>query len=89
MLAIIPARAGSKETSGKNTKLFNGIPLIVHTLKAAKKAKTISRIIISSNDEKVISICEKIKGVDIPFKRPEHLSEDNSNVINTFFHLFK
>ena len=88
MLAIIPARAGSKGLPEKNTKLFNGIPLILHTLKAAKRAKTISRIIISSNDEKVISVCKGIKGVDIPFKRPEYLSKDNSNVIDTFFHLF-
>ncbi len=89
MLAIIPARKGSKGLPGKNTKLLNGIPLILHTIKSAKKSTNIKRIIVSSDDEKVLSICKNIKNIDIPFKRPKYLSGDNSMLIDTLFHLLK
>ena len=88
MLAIVPARGGSKGLANKNIKKFNGIPLIIHTLKAAIKSKYISRIIVSSDDEKILSICRKIKGIEIPYKRPKYLAKDNSIVTDTFFHLF-
>jgi CMP-N,N'-diacetyllegionaminic acid synthase len=89
MLAIIPARKGSKGLPGKNIKLLNGLPLIIHTINAAKKSKKVSRIIISSDDDKVIELCKNIKGVDIPFKRPQYLAKDRSILTDTLFHLFK
>ena len=89
MLAIIPARAGSKGLPKKNIKLLNGIPLIEYTVKAAIKSKFITRIILSTDDEKAISICKKFKEVEIPFKRPKRLSNDKSIVTESFFHLFK
>ena len=89
MLALIPARKGSKGLPGKNTALLNGIPLIMYTIEAAKKSKKIKRIIVSSDDEKVISICKSTKSVEVPFKRPKYLASDNSILTDTLFHLFK
>ena len=87
MLAIVPARKGSKGLPNKNIKKLNGLPLIVHTLREAIKSKLVSRIIVSTDDDKIFSICKKIKGVEIPYKRPKYLAEDNSIVTDACFHL--
>ena len=89
MLAIVPARAGSKGLPRKNSKIFHGLPMIIHTLNAALKSELVERVIISTDDDEIISICSGIKGVEIPFKRPTKLALDNSIVTDTFFHLFE
>jgi len=88
LLAIVPARKGSKGLPGKNIKLLNGVPLILHTINAAIKSKNITRIIISTDDDEIISLCKNIKEVDIPFKRPKYLAGDKSILTDTIFHLF-
>lgn len=86
MLAIIPARGGSKGLPGKNIKPLSGIPLICHTINAALEAKSISRVIVSTDDEKIASIAEGC-GAEIPFIRPENLAEDNSMVMDAYLHV--
>jgi CMP-N,N'-diacetyllegionaminic acid synthase len=85
MLAIIPARGGSKGLPNKNILLLDGIPLIAYTIMAAIKAKEISQIIISTDNEKIASIAKKYE-VDIPFMRPEILAQDESNANDTYIY---
>lgn len=81
MIAIIPARGGSKGLPEKNIKLLNGKPLIAYTIEAAIKAKHISRIIISTDDEKIAEIAVK-HGAECPFMRPDFLATDQARSID-------
>ena len=56
VLAIIPARAGSKGLKNKNIKLLNGKPLIAYTIMEAKKSKLISNIVVSTDSDEIASI---------------------------------
>jgi CMP-N,N'-diacetyllegionaminic acid synthase len=78
VLAIVPARSGSKRLPEKNSLDFVGRPLIVWTIEAAIKSKIFSRIIVSTNSDKIkkISIAAN---AEVPFKRPKYLSQDDSS----------
>ncbi|MBB6454541.1 N-acylneuraminate cytidylyltransferase/CMP-N,N'-diacetyllegionaminic acid synthase [Salirhabdus euzebyi] len=75
MIAIIPARGGSKGLPRKNIKPLNGKPLIYYTIKAAKESKYIDRIILSTDDQEIADIGE-MYGAEVPFLRPPHLATD-------------
>lgn len=77
VVAIIPARAGSKSLVDKNIRLLSGHPLIAYSIAAAKLSKNIDRIIVSTNSEKYIDIAQKY-GAETPFIRPEKYSTDIS-----------
>ena len=85
MLAIIPARGGSKGILGKNIKLLCGKPLIVYTIEAAMAAKSIDRVILSTDDLEIAKIAGKYD-VDIPFMRPAHLAQDDSLAIDNYMY---
>ena len=85
ILAIIPARIGSKGLPKKNIKLLAGKPLIVHTILAAKKSKFISKVIVSTDDKKIASIAKKY-GAEIPFLRPKELAKDTSPTLPVLKH---
>jgi len=85
ILAIIPARAGSKGLKNKNIKSFLGKPLIIWTIKTALKSKMISDIIISTNDPEVISISKKNKIKYI--RRPKQIATDKAPIIETIKHV--
>ena len=87
MLAVIPARKGSKGLPKKNIKVLNGKPLIQYTIEAAQASKQLTRIIVSSDDDDVIHLSKNFAQVEVPFKRPSQLAQDDSIVISTFFHL--
>lgn len=76
ILAVIPARSGSKEIPRKNIKKIGGKPLIVYTIEAALKSKYLDRIIVSTDDEKIAEIAKKC-GAEVPFMRPKELAEDD------------
>lgn len=76
ILAIIPARKGSKRVKNKNRKLFNGKPLIEYTIEEAKKSKYIDDIIVTTNDEIIYNLC-KYHNV-IANKRPSKLCKDDT-----------
>lgn len=84
-LAIIPARGGSKGVPGKNIKTLGSKPLIQYTLDCAKASKHINRLIVSSEDEKIISVAKKL-GAEVPFKRPKSLAKDQSGSIGVVQH---
>jgi CMP-N,N'-diacetyllegionaminic acid synthase len=85
MLAIIPARGGSKGVPGKNIKLLCGKPLIAHTIETATAAKSIDRIVLSTDDPEIAEIAGKY-GVDIPFLRPKELAQDDSKAIDNYIY---
>lgn len=85
MLAIIPARGGSKGIPGKNIKLLCGKPLIVYTIEAAITAKSVERITLSTDDPEIAKIASNY-GIEIPFMRPEHLAKDDSLAIDNYIY---
>jgi len=86
MIAIIPARGGSKGLPGKNTRVLGGIPLICHSIKTALSAASISRVIVSTDDEAIASIAKDC-GAEVPFIRPIELANDNSMVMDAYLHM--
>lgn len=78
ILAIIPARAGSKRIKNKNIVKFKGKPMIVQTLKVAKECKYIDQIVVSSESKKILNISKK-EGVNTPFLR-QRAFDDKSPV---------
>ena len=85
MIAIIPARGGSKGLLRKNTKLLGGLPLISHTIKVALESNLVDRVIVSTEDKEISSIAKKF-GAEVPFMRPSNLAEDTSMVMDTYLH---
>ena len=85
MIAIIPARGGSKGLPGKNIKDLCGKPLIAYTIEAALSSEFVSRVIVSTDSDEIASISEKY-GAEIPFMRPEHLSRDQSLAIDNYIY---
>lgn len=88
MIAIIPARGGSKRIKRKNIRMFYGKPIIMYTIEAAKESKCFSRIIVSTEDAEIASVVD-VEGVEV-FKRPKHLADEYTptkdvirNVINS------
>ncbi|KKL87879.1 hypothetical protein LCGC14_1930300 [marine sediment metagenome] len=88
MIAIIPARGGSKGLPGKNIKPLAGIPLICHTIKQAMKSTVIDKVFVSTDDENIAKIAIEA-GADCPFLRPQHLSTDKSLVNDTYIYLLE
>lgn len=76
ILAIIPARGGSKGLPKKNIKEMNGKPLIYWTIKRAKESRYIDNIFVSTDSAEIADICENVCGQKVEQLRPEELAED-------------
>ncbi|MDC3171597.1 acylneuraminate cytidylyltransferase family protein [Pelagibacteraceae bacterium] len=76
IVAIIPARGGSKGLPKKNIAFINGKPLIAHTIEAAKKCNLIDKVVVSTDSEEIRKISIKY-GADVPFLRSKELSGDD------------
>lgn len=85
ILAIIPARGGSKGVPHKNIKLLAGKPLIYWTIEAAKNSQYIDELVLSSEDNEIINIAKEL-GCNVPFKRPVELAQDNTHGIEPILH---
>ncbi len=77
VVAIIPARGGSKGLPRKNIKLLAGKPLIAYTIEAAKQCALIDRVIVSTDDQEIAQIARNY-GAEIPFIRPAELAQDDT-----------
>lgn len=85
ILAIIPARAGSKGIKDKNIIDLNGKPLIAYSIEAGLKSKYIDKVVVTTDGEEIAR--EAIKyGAEVPFLRPEYLSSDNAKTIDAVIH---
>jgi CMP-N-acetylneuraminic acid synthetase len=85
ILGIIPARGGSKGVPKKNIKLLGGKPLVAYTIAAAKNAKGLTQLILSSDSDEIIKTARDY-GLEVPFKRPSNLATDESPTILTITH---
>ena len=85
IVAIIPARSGSKGVPGKNIKLLGGHPLIAFSIAAAKMTPGIDRVIVSTDSAEYAAIAKKY-GAETPFLRPADISDDKSTDIDLFIH---
>jgi CMP-N,N'-diacetyllegionaminic acid synthase len=85
ILAIIPARGGSKGIPRKNIRDLCGKPLIAWTIEEAKKSKYIDRLILSSEDDEIIAVAKKW-GCEVPFVRPKALAQDDTPGIAPVLH---
>lgn len=85
VLAVVPARAGSKGIPGKNLTSVAGKPLIAWTIEAAKQSRFIDRLILSSDDPKIIEVSKKM-GCEVPFVRPGELASDEASLVDVVIH---
>ena len=85
VLAIIPARGGSKGLPRKNILPVGGRPLIAWTITAALEARTIDEVILSSDDDEIINVADEW-GCNAPFVRPAGLASDTASSIDVVLH---
>jgi CMP-N,N'-diacetyllegionaminic acid synthase len=85
ILAIIPARGGSKGLKNKNILPIFGHPLIAYSIRAAQLAKQITRVIVSTDSQDIANVAIDY-GAEVPFMRPAEISQDLSTDIEMFQH---
>lgn len=85
VVAIIPARSGSKGVKDKNIRKLQGHTLLEWSIKAAKKTKLIDRVFVSTDSEKYADIGTEC-GAEVPFLRPSEISKDNSSDFSFISH---
>ena len=85
MLALIPARGGSKTLPRKNVLRVGGRPLLAWTIEAARAARCVDRLILSSDDEEIMEVARQY-GCDVPFVRPANLAADTTPTIDVVIH---
>lgn len=83
MIAIVPARGGSKGLPGKNILPLLGKPLIAYTIEAALRSKSISRVILSTDDPQIAAIGKEY-GAEVPFMRPTELADDSALAVDVY-----
>lgn len=85
VLALIPARGGSKSIPHKNIRLLAGEPLIAYSIAAAKSADTVSRIIVSTDSQEIAELSRNY-GAEVPFIRPADAARDDTPDLPVFSH---
>jgi len=85
ILALIPARGGSKSIPRKNIRPLAGYPLIAYSIAAALQSRIVSRTIVSTDDEEIAHIAQQF-GAETPFMRPHTFALDNSTDFPVFTH---
>lgn len=85
VLAIIPARSGSKSVVDKNIRIIAGKPMIAYSIEHGLKAECIDRVIVSTDSEKYADIAREY-GAEVPFIRPAEYATDTSLDIDVFRH---
>jgi YrbI family 3-deoxy-D-manno-octulosonate 8-phosphate phosphatase len=88
ILAIIPARGGSKGIPRKNIRNFAGYPLVAWSIAAGKQSKRVTRLIVSTDDEEIAAVANQF-GAETPFLRPAELAQDKTTDWPVFAHALK
>ncbi len=88
ILALIPARGGSKGLPRKNVQLLCGKPLIAWTIEQARACKYLDNIIVSTDDREIAAVSKKY-GAEVPFLRPKRLAGNKSRMIDVIEHAVK
>jgi len=84
-IAVIPARGGSKRIPRKNIKDFCGKPMIAWSIEAAKNSEQFDRIIVSTDDAEIAEVAKRW-GAEVPFTRPDELSNDYAGTTEVVAH---
>jgi len=85
VLALIPARGGSKSIPRKNIQPLSGFPLIAYSIAAGLAADTVSRVVVSTDDREIAAISKDF-GAETPFLRPAEFSSDETPDLPVFQH---
>lgn len=88
VIALIPARGGSKGVPGKNIRTIKGYPLIAYSIAAGVLSKRIDRVIVSTDSEEIAQIARQF-GAEVPFMRPAQYAGDSSGDIKFVEHAIK
>lgn len=84
-LAIIPARSGSKRLPRKNLLPLQGVPLVAWTLQAAKRSRSLDKVILSTDSPEIAGVAKSM-GLEVPFLRPAHLATDTASAEDVVKH---
>lgn len=85
ILGLIPARGGSKRIPRKNIRPLDGRPLIAWTIEAARGARLLDRVAVSTDDEEIAAVSREY-GAEVPFMRPAELASDTATGSNVILH---
>ncbi|MBE0696151.1 MAG: acylneuraminate cytidylyltransferase family protein, partial [Anaerolineaceae bacterium] len=85
VLAVIPARGGSKGIPHKNIRSFAGHPLIAYSIEAALRSSMVNRVIVSTDDEEIAEVARQY-GAEVPFLRPAEIAQDQTLDLPVFKH---
>lgn len=85
VLGLIPARGGSKGVPRKNVRLLGGKPLIEYTIEAGLRARSVDRVLVSTEDEEIASVAKSL-GAEVPFLRPASLAQDDTPMLPVITH---
>lgn len=86
VLAVVPARGGSKGIPRKNIRNFAGHPLIAYSIEAGLAAETVTRVIVSTDDAEIADVARRC-GADVPFLRPSEFAQDQTLDLPVFQHV--
>ncbi|MUH96833.1 pseudaminic acid cytidylyltransferase [Aliivibrio fischeri] len=84
-VAIIPARGGSKRIPRKNIKDFNGKPIIAYSIEAALSSGCFDKVIVSTDDQEIADVAKQF-GAEVPFIRPDNVSDDYATTADVLLH---
>ena len=87
-LGLIPARGGSKGLPRKNLAPLCGVPLIAHSIRSAREARSIDRLIVSTDDDEIADVAQEL-GAEVPFSRPADLAGDLTPDLPVFVHVLE
>lgn len=88
VLAIIPARGGSKRIPRKNVRPFCGKPMIARSIEAALAAAVFDAIVVSTDDEEIAAVAKSL-GAEVPFVRPAELCDDHTATMPVIAHAIR
>jgi N-acylneuraminate cytidylyltransferase len=86
VLAVIPARGGSKGIPRKNLQLLAGKPLVAHAIETGRAARLVTRVVCSTDDPEIAALA-RAAGAEVPFLRPAELARDTSEDWSVFVHV--
>jgi len=87
-VAVIPARGGSKRIPRKNIRKFSGKPIIAYSIEKEILSKLFDKVIVSTDDDEIGEIALQF-GAEVPFKRPDKLSDDYTGTTQVVAHAIK
>jgi CMP-N-acetylneuraminic acid synthetase len=85
VLALIPARGGSKRVPRKNLRMIGGKPLVAHSIEQSLAASSIARTVVSTDDPEIAEVAQRY-GAEVPFLRPPEISGDAATDLEAFEH---